>query len=44
MLSQSGAGLGTIMTAEIIGNHVDLPSGIVGFDVLQESDVVRRVA
>jgi hypothetical protein len=32
------------VTAEIIGNHVNLPSGIVGFDVLQENDVVHRVA
>jgi hypothetical protein len=28
MLSQPGPGLGTVMTAEIVGNHVDLPVGL----------------
>ncbi len=44
MLSHPGAGLSTVMAAEIIGDHEDIACRIVGFDVLQQSDVVRRVA
>ena len=44
MLGQPGAGLGTAMTAEIIRDKEDIARRIVSFDVLQEGDVVRRVA
>ncbi len=32
------------MAAEIISDHEDVARRIVGFDILKESDVVRRVA
>lgn len=44
MLGKPGAGLGTAMAAEIIGDNEDVTCRIVGFDVLKQSDVVRRVA
>ena len=44
MLGHPGAGLGTVMAAEIIRDNEDVTRWIVGFDVLKECDVVRRVA
>jgi hypothetical protein len=44
MLSQPGAGLGTVVAGEVVGDDIDVARRIVGFDVCQQSDVVRRVA
>jgi hypothetical protein len=44
MLSHPGTGLGTAVTAEIIGDHEDVAHRIVDFNVSKQSDVVRRVA
>lgn len=35
--------LSTVMTAEIIGDDEDIAGRIVGFDILEQSDVVGRV-
>jgi hypothetical protein len=43
MLGHPGAGLSAIMAAEIICDNEDVAAGIVGFDVLEERDVVGRV-
>ena len=43
MLSQPSAGLGTVMTGEVVGDDEDVTCHIVGFDVGQQRDVVRRV-
>jgi hypothetical protein len=44
MLSHPGPRLSTVMAAEIIGDHEDVTSWIIGFDIGKESNVVRRVA
>ncbi len=44
MLSQPGAGLGTVMAGEIVGDNEDVARRIVGFDVRKPRDIVRRVA
>ena len=44
MLSHPGPSLGAVMAAEIISADEDIARRIVGFDVLKQSDVVRRVA
>jgi len=44
MLSHPGPRLSTVMAAEIIGDQEDIADRVVRFDVLQQSDVVRRVA
>ncbi len=44
MLCQPGAGLSTVMAAEIISDNEDVARRIVSFDILKESDVVCRVA
>lgn len=44
MLCQPGACLQAVVTAQIVGNNENIASGIVGFNQLQEFDVVRRVA
>ena len=44
MLGHPGACLSTVMAAEIIRDNKDVTPRIVGFDVLKESDIVRRVA
>ena len=44
MLSHPGACLSAVMAAEIIRDNKDVTPGIVGFDVLKESDIVRGVA
>ncbi len=44
MTFQPGAGLETVVTGEIIGDDEDVARGIVGFDVGEQGNVVRRVA
>lgn len=44
MLRQPSPGLGTVVAAQIIRDDEDVARRIVRFDVLKESDVVRRVA
>jgi hypothetical protein len=44
MLGQPGAGLGTIVAGEVVGDDEDIARRIVGFDVGKQSNVVRRVA
>ena len=44
MLSQPGAGLGTIVAGEVVGDDENVARRIVGFDVGKPRDVVRRVA
>ncbi len=44
MLSQPGASLGTVVAGEIVGDDVDVSIGIVSFNALKKSNVVRRVA
>ena len=43
MLSHPGAGLGTAVTGEVVGDDEDVACGIVRFDVRKQRDVVRRV-
>ena len=44
MLSHPEPSLSTVMAAEIVGDHEDVACWVVGFDVLKQSNVVRRVA
>jgi hypothetical protein len=44
MLSHPGARLSTVVAGEIVGNDVNVSAGIVGFDVLKQSNIVGRVA
>jgi hypothetical protein len=44
MLRQPEAGLGTIVTAEIIGNHVEIALGIGRFDVGEQGDLPLGIA
>ncbi len=44
MLGQPGAGLGTVVAGEVVGDDEDVARRIVGFDVPKQSNVVRRVA
>ena len=44
MLCQPGAGLGTVMAGEVVGDDEDVARRIVGFDIPKQSNVVRRVA
>ena len=44
MLGHPGACLSTVMAGEIVGDDVNVPAGIIGFDLLKQSDVVRGVA
>jgi hypothetical protein len=44
MLDQPGTSLRAVMTTEIIRDDEDVTTGIIGFDVLKERDVVRGVA
>ena len=44
MLNHPGAGLGTVMAGEVVGDDEDVAAGIVGFDSSQQGDVVGRVA
>src|SRR5207247_95136 len=44
MFSQPSTGLGTIVSTEIIGDHVDCASGIGHFNVSQQGNVALRVA
>ncbi len=44
MLREPGPRLGTIVAGEIVGDDEDVAGGIVGFDVSEQRDVVRRVA
>jgi len=44
MLSHPGAGLGTAVTGEVVGDDEDVTRCIVSFNVRKERDVVRRVA
>src|SRR5215831_2535346 len=44
MLGEPGPRLSTVVAGEIVSDDVNVPVGIVGFDVLKQSDVVRRVA
>ncbi len=44
MLSEPGAGLGTVMAGEVIGDDEDVARGVVGFDIGEQGDVVRQVA
>ncbi len=44
MLGQPGAGLGTVVAGEVVGDDEDVARRIIGFDVPKESNVVRRVA
>jgi hypothetical protein len=38
MLSHPGAGLGTAVTGEVVGDHIDIARGVIGFDVRKERD------
>src|SRR5574342_854322 len=44
MLCQPGAGLGTVMAGEVVGDDEEVARRIVGFDVLEQLNVVPRVA
>ena len=44
VLGQPSAGLSTVMAAEIIRNHEDIPGRIVGFNVGQRGNVALGVA
>lgn len=44
MLSHPSPRLSTVMAGEIVGDDVNVPAGIIGFDLLKQSDVVRGVA
>ncbi len=44
MLSHPGARLSTVVAGEIVGNDVNVSAGIVGFDVLKQSNIVGGVA
>jgi len=44
MLDQPSAGLGTVMTGEVVSDDEDVTCRIVGFDSSQQANVVRRVA
>ncbi len=44
VLGHPGPRLSTIMAAQIIGDDENVARRIVGFDILQQSNVVRRVA
>jgi hypothetical protein len=44
MLSHPGPRLSTVMAGEIVGDDVHVPAGIIGFDLLKQSDGVRGVA
>jgi len=44
MLSQPSVGLGTVVAGEVVGDDVDVAHRIVSFDVMKQSDVVRRGA
>ncbi len=44
MLGQPGAGLGTVVAGEVVGDDEEVARRIVGFDVPKQSNVVRRVA
>ncbi len=44
MLDQPSAGLGTVVTGEVVGDEEDVARRIVGFDSSQQANVVRRVA
>ncbi len=44
MLSQPGAGLSTVVAGKVVRDDEDVARRIVGFDVGQQGDVVRRVA
>ncbi len=44
MLGQPGAGLGTVVAGEVVGDDEDIAGRIVSFDVSEQGNVVRRVA
>ncbi len=44
VLREPGAGLGTVVAGEIVSDDENVPVGIVGFDVLEQLNVVRGVA
>ncbi len=44
MLGEPGPRLGTGVAGEIVSDEVNVPVGVVGFDALKQSYVVRRVA
>ncbi len=44
MLGQPGAGLGTVVAGKVVSDDEEVARRIVGFDVGQQSNVVRRVA
>src|SRR5215470_12354335 len=41
---QPGAGLQTVVTAEIVADEENVPAGVVHFDVREQCDVAFRVA
>ena len=43
MLRQPGAGLGTVVAGEVVSDDEDVTRRIVGFDVSEQGNVVRRV-
>src|SRR5258708_17642934 len=44
MLSEPGAGLGTVVAGEVVGDNENVAHRIVSFDAFEESNIVRRVA
>ena len=44
MLGEPGAGLGTGVARQVVGDNVDIATRVIRLDILQESDVVCRVA
>ena len=44
MLREPGPRLGTVVAGEIVGDDINVPGGIVDFDALKQSNIVRRIA
>jgi hypothetical protein len=44
MLREPGTGLQTVMTAESVRNHKNVPVRVVGLDVLEHLDIVLGIA
>ena len=43
MLSHPGPRLSTVVAGKIVGDDVNVPTGIIRFDVLKQRDVIGRV-
>src|SRR5258708_6220716 len=44
MIHQPGTGFQAVMAAEIVRDNENVPCGVVGFDVLEQFDIVLRIA